>query len=119
MHELPVVESLVQQVRAEAKRLGVAGKVAVVHLKLGALTTFVPAAMTFYFKALTKGTDLESARLEVEEVPVVGACRSCGAALTLEGLPFVCAACGSPDLEMKSGRELVIESLEVRDDGPE
>ena len=117
MHELPVVHSLLEQLRAEAERLGVSGKVAVVHLKLGALTTFVPEAMTFYFEALTKGTDLESARLDVEEVPVAGACRRCGEAVTLEGLPFVCAACGSPDLEITSGRELVIDSLEVRDDG--
>ncbi len=119
MHELPVTQSLVEQVRAEAERLGVAGKVAVVHLKLGALTTFVPEAMTFYFEALTKGTELESARLEVEEVRVAGTCRRCGRELTLEGLPFACAACGSPDLEIVSGRELVIDSFEVEDGGAE
>ena len=68
-------------------------------------------------KALTKGTDLESARLDVEEVPEAGTCRRCGEAVTLQGLPFVCAACGSPDLEITSGRELVIDSLEVRDGG--
>ncbi len=119
MHELPVVQSLVEQLRAEAERLGVTGKVAVVHLRLGALTTFVPEAMTFYFEALTKGTELESTRLEVEEVPVAGTCRRCGEAVKLKGLPFACAACGSPDLEIVSGRELVIDSLEVEDGGAE
>jgi hydrogenase nickel incorporation protein HypA/HybF len=116
VHELPVVNSLVQQLQAEVERLGVAGRVEVVHLKLGALTTFVAEAMTFYFDALTKGTALESARLEVEEVPVAGRCRACGEALTIEGLPFICAACGSPELEITSGRELLIDSLEVRDE---
>jgi hydrogenase nickel incorporation protein HypA/HybF len=115
MHELPVVHSLVEQLRAEAERLGVAGEVAVVHLKLGALTTFVPEAMTFYFEALKAGTDLESARLEIEEIPVAGTCRRCGEAVKLEGLPFACAACGSPDLEITSGRELLIDYLEVKD----
>lgn len=107
---------MVRQLQAEAERLGVAGRVAVVHLKLGALTTFVPEAMTFYFDALTKGTELEAARLEVEEVPVVGRCHGCGEALTIEGLPFICAACGSAELEITSGRELLIDSLEVRDE---
>ncbi len=96
--------------------MGVAGRVTVVHLKLGALTTFVAEAMTFYFDALTKGTALESARLEVEEVPVLGRCRGCGEKLTFEVLPFVCAVCGSPELEITSGRELLIDSLEVRDE---
>jgi hydrogenase nickel incorporation protein HypA/HybF len=117
MHELPVVNSLVEQLRAEAERLGVTGEVAVVHLKLGALTTFVPDAMTFYFEALTKGTELESARLEIEEIPVAGTCRSCGEPVRLAGLPFACAACGSPDLDITSGRELLIDYLEVKDDG--
>lgn len=117
MHELAVVHSLVQQLREEAEGLGVAGEVTVVHLKLGALTTFVPEAMTFYFEVLTKGTELESARLEIEEIPVAGTCRRCGEAVTLEGLPFACAACGSPDLDITSGRELLIDYLEVKDDG--
>lgn len=117
MHELPVTQSLVEQVRAEAERLGVAGRVAAVHLRLGALTTFVPAAMTFYFEALTKDTELEGVELSIEEVPVAGKCGRCGETLALEAPPFLCAVCGSPDLEIVSGRELVIESLEVRDEG--
>jgi hydrogenase nickel incorporation protein HypA/HybF len=116
VHELAVVHSLVEEVRAEVARLGVAGRVAAVRLRLGALTTFVPAAMTFYFDALTQGTELEGATLAIEEVPVAGKCRACGRTLTLAGLPFVCAACGSPDLEIVSGRELVVDALEVTDE---
>ncbi|HUU56685.1 MAG TPA: hydrogenase maturation nickel metallochaperone HypA [bacterium] len=117
MHELGVVNALVEQLRTEVERLGVAGKVTAVNLKLGALTTFVPAAMTFYFEALTKGTELEGVALAVEEIPVAGKCGRCGATLTLEAPPFLCAACGSPDLEIVTGRELLIDSLEVKDDG--
>ena len=117
MHELAVTQSLVEQVGAEVERLGVGGKVTAVHLKLGALTTFVPAAMTFYFEALTKGTELEGVALAIEEIPVAGKCGRCGATLTLEAPPFLCAACGSPDLEIVTGRELVLDSLEVKDDG--
>jgi len=114
VHELAVVDSLVKQLEEEATRLGVVGRVVAVHLKLGALTTFVPDAMTFYFDALTEGTPLEGARLDIEEVSVAGTCRACGAAVTVEELPFVCGACGSPDLEITAGRELVIDGFEVK-----
>jgi hydrogenase nickel incorporation protein HypA/HybF len=117
VHELSVTQSLVEQVRAEAERLGVVGRVVAVHLKLGALTTFVPAAMTFYFEALTKDTELEGVELDIEEIPVAGKCGRCGATLALEAPPFLCAACGSPDLEIVSGRELMIDSFEVRENG--
>ena len=118
MHEVGVVSSLVQQVEAEARRLGVAGRVTAVHLKLGALTTFVPAAMTFCFDALTRGTDLAGAKLVIEEIPAAANCRSCGAAFTLASLPFACAACGSPDIEITAGRELLLDALEVDDEAP-
>jgi hydrogenase nickel incorporation protein HypA/HybF len=114
MHELPVVHSLVEQLQAEVARLGVVGRVRAVHLQLGALTTFVPEALTFYFEALTKGTALEGARLAIEEIPVVGECGSCGQRLEVEAPPFLCAACGSADLKVVSGRELVIDALEVK-----
>jgi len=117
MHELPVTQSLVEQLQAEVARLGVAGRVTSVHLKLGALTTFVPDALTFYFEALTKGTELEGVEVIIEEIPIVGKCGRCGAELTIETPPFLCGACGSPDLEIVSGRELLIDSLEVKDDG--
>jgi len=117
MHELAVVNSLVEQLNAEVQRLGVGGRVTRVHLRLGALTTFVGAAMTFYFDALVKDTPLAGARLEVEEVAVAGTCRGCGAAVTVDAPPFACATCGSPELELTSGRELVIDAIEVRDGG--
>lgn len=106
---------MVEQLQAEVARLGVAGRVRAVHLQLGALTTFVPEALTFYFEALTKGTTLEGARLAIEEIPVVGECRNCGRQLEVEAPPFLCAACGSPDLEVVRGRELLIDALEIRD----
>lgn len=110
-----VVQSLVGEVQKEVVRLGLDGKITAVHLKLGKLTTFVPAAMAFYFDALVAGTPLEGARLIIEEVPVAGRCRTCGAAVTVEDLPFICRSCGSPDLEIATGREVIIDCLEVRD----
>ncbi len=60
---------------------------------------------------------MAGATLMVEEVPVAGTCRACGAAVTIDELPFICRACGAADLEITSGRELIIDALEVRDGG--
>lgn len=116
MHELGVVQSLVEQLSAEVERLGVGGRVRKVHLKLGALTTFVPEAMTFYYDALTPGTPLEGSALAVEEVGVTGACRACGRPFALEAPPFVCPHCGAPDIDVQTGRELLINTIDVADE---
>jgi hydrogenase nickel incorporation protein HypA/HybF len=116
MHELSVVQALVEQVTAEAARLGATGRIRAVYLRLGALTTYVPAALTFYYDALTRDTPLAGSRLEVEEVAVAGSCRACGAPATFTALPFLCPACGAADVDLTAGRELEIYALDVDDD---
>ena len=61
------------------------------------------------------GTALEGAELVMEEVPVVTRCRECGAECTLEKPAFSCQACGSGGIDVISGRELDITSLEMED----
>ena len=51
--------------------------------------------------------------LDIEEVPVRVVCRSCGEGLDLEVPLFVCGACGSADVQVVSGEELCIESMEI------
>lgn len=50
-----------------------------------------------------------------EVVPAAGACRECGQESELAGLPLACPACGSLDLELLRGEELLVDSLELED----
>ncbi len=64
MHELAVVESVVQIVR---ERLGDA-KVVRVRLEVGTLMAIVPDALRFCFDVCTRGTSLDGAALQIDEI---------------------------------------------------
>ena len=112
MHELSLAQSIVEIVRQH-----VAGPqesaVSSVKVRVGALSGVVPESLEFCFSAITHGTPLESARLEIERVPAAGACRTCGRAFDIEGVVFVCPACGGGDVRVASGQELQVVHLEL------
>jgi hydrogenase nickel incorporation protein HypA/HybF len=109
MHELAIAESIV----AIATRHAGDGRVTEVHVQVGRLRQVVPAALEFAFELCTQGTAAEGAALVLEDIPVAGVCRGCGAGSEPEGFPLACPACGSFDLEIVRGEELVVDSLEL------
>ena len=107
MHELAIAESVVSSVLER-----VDGPVSVVRLRVGRLAGVVPDALTFCFELATVGTALEGATLEIEELPGRAHCRTCEQDFSLED-PFLLCSCGSADVELLSGRELSVTSVEV------
>ncbi|UCE28112.1 MAG: hydrogenase maturation nickel metallochaperone HypA [Candidatus Coatesbacteria bacterium] len=116
MHELSVTQSIVDSVLGEMNARGLE-RVGAVHLKLGRMTTFVPDCVKFYYDALTADTALAGSELIIEEVNVTGCCNNCGAELEFEEPFFICPECGSVDIEVLTGREILINALEVPDEG--
>ena len=98
------------------ERLGLA-RVVAVHLKLGRMTTFVPKSIAFYYEALIVDTPLAGSQIIIEEIDVTGRCNNCGHEIAFKEPIFICDDCGSVDIEILTGRELVIESLEIPDEG--
>jgi hydrogenase nickel incorporation protein HypA/HybF len=49
-------------------------------------------------------------------VPAAGCCRACGIESRLDGFPLVCRACGSADVDVIAGEELLVESLDVEEE---
>ncbi len=86
-----------------------------IYLKVGHLRQVVPSALAFSFELVSQGTPVEAAELDLEEVPAAGMCRVCGAESRLESFPLRCAACGGLDIELTSGEELYVESLELEE----
>jgi hydrogenase nickel incorporation protein HypA/HybF len=59
------------------------------------------------------GTGLQDARLDIDEPPGRAYCRDCGDEFGLDD-PIMLCPCGSADLEVLSGQQLRIISVEVR-----
>ena len=111
MHELALADSVVRIARAHAG----GRRVTRVELKVGHLRQVVPSALEFAFGLVAEGTEVEGAELAMEVVPVAGRCHACGAEGPFPQLPFECAACGSFDVELLRGEELLVDALEIEE----
>jgi hydrogenase nickel incorporation protein HypA/HybF len=111
LHELSIAESVVQI----ASRHANGRRVTRVWLKVGHLRQVVPSALAFGFELVAEGTQVEGAELEMENVPATGVCRDCGTESRLQTFPLQCGACGGLDLELLTGEELYVESLELEE----
>lgn len=108
MHELALAESVVATV---LERTG-DQHVTVIRLRVGQLAGVVPDALTFCFELAAAGTPLAGVALEIEDELGRSHCRSCGADFTMHDRLPLCG-CGSADVQLLSGRELTIASVDV------
>ena len=84
-----------------------------VRLRVGALASVVVESLEFCWGIATEGTPLEGSKLVVKTLPVVMRCTKCGD-VELEGVQsFRCPTCGEPCGDLRQGRELEIESIEI------
>jgi hydrogenase nickel incorporation protein HypA/HybF len=73
----------------------------------------VPDALQFAWEMLTEGTELDGCVLDIEHVPAVVACASCSARTTLEWPVMGCGSCGGIDVELLSGEEFQLASIDI------
>lgn len=111
MHELSVALGIIDVATEEAGRHR--GRVAAVHLKLGALSGVVRDALVSAYDLAREGTPLAQAELVVEEISVVAYCPACAAERTPMFPHLLCPTCGTPTPEVVRGRELEVVGLEV------
>jgi hydrogenase nickel incorporation protein HypA/HybF len=72
--------------------------------------------LQFCFGIATEGTPLEGSRLVVNTLPVTIHCEACGADGELESLQsFRCPHCGEPATDVRQGRELEIDAIEIEE----
>jgi hydrogenase nickel incorporation protein HypA/HybF len=113
MHELSVATALVEQVLAVMAREG-AHELVAVTVSVGVLSGVEPDALAFCFPLAIEGTLLQGSRLHLEMVPVQLQCRSCGLVSQPETNWLIrCLACGSGEVEIMAGHDLVLCSMEV------
>ena len=112
MHEM----SLASAVHATALKHAKGRKVKVVSLTVGALRQVVPDSLEFYFEIVGRDTLCDGARLEVEMIPGRVRCEPCQDEWELELPLFRCPHCFQTGVEVLSGNEFQVESIEVEED---
>jgi hydrogenase nickel incorporation protein HypA/HybF len=113
MHEMGIALQIIEIATASIPAQMGSAKVEKVNLKIGKLAAVVPDSLRFCFDIATRDTALAGAELAIEETPVAARCKECNTHWTIDEPAFTCPACGSGSLEVLSGRELDIVSIEV------
>lgn len=112
MHELALCESMLKIIRREAVEHSF-GRVRAVTVELGAFCGVAPESLEFCFRALTRGTLADGARLDLVWLPGQAWCMHCGETVTIAERYDCCPQCGSYELHASGGQELRIRDLEV------
>jgi hydrogenase nickel incorporation protein HypA/HybF len=115
MHEQSIVEALLATVLEKAAE-DKASKILRIYIVAGELSGVVEDSVEFYFGLLGKGTIAEGASLFFSCPPTQVRCRNCATVYTPENMKFICPNCQGTKMEVISGRELFIESMEVEND---
>lgn len=87
-------------------------RVARVNLEIGKLSGVVPDSVRFCFDLVAQDTALEGAQLDIVEPFGRGVCRCCGDESELGEVVVLCP-CGSADVEVLSGQQMRIKSVEL------
>ena len=115
MHELSIVQTLIEQVQEEVQRSGVNGRVTRLELVIGRLSGVNSDAMRFAYEMLAPGTVLQEAELHVTEPGATCVCHDCGARTEIDELAVRCPECGSDEVSIEGGRDLVLQSIDVEE----
>ena len=116
MHEMGIAMQVVEIATASIPEHLKNSRVQGVYLKIGKLSSVVPDSLRFCFDIVSKDSAIAGAVLYIEEIPVTARCKSCDNHWTIDGPAFSCPRCNSGTIELTSGQELDISSIELEDE---
>lgn len=114
MHELAITKGILNFALEEAAKRG-AARVTALTISVGALSGIVPECIETYFELVAEGTLAEGATLTFHRIPAQVRCTDCKAESELPDFRLRCPACTSRKVELLSGREAYIESMEIEE----
>ncbi len=118
MHELSVTQEIVKTVEQAVDNAGRGLRVKSIRIILGRLTGVIPEYIRFYYEMLTEDKPgLAGAEVNIEIQPIVMRCGACGNEYESPDGVNECPECGDAKGNLISGRELLIDSIEVEEIG--
>ena len=112
MHELSITQSILSVVLEKAK-VAQAGKITKINLTIGELSGIVDDCVQFYFDIISKDTIAAEASLSFDRPPTKLRCRNCATTFSPDNPNWACPNCQEQTIEIISGRECYVSSIEV------
>ena len=115
MHEMGIAEKIVEIALASIPEDIENPRIAKMNLRIGKFASVVEDSLRFCFGIIVENTSLADTELIIESVPVLVHCNKCSFEWEVDNPIFKCPECKATDLEMLSGREIDIDSIELAD----
>jgi hydrogenase nickel incorporation protein HypA/HybF len=115
MHELSIAQNILE-IAKEHLPGGASRRVKTIRIRVGESAGIVCDSLEFCFNTVIAGTEMQGSVLEIERVPFVVKCNSCGKTSTNESEIFLCSFCNGNDVTMISGNELLVVAVELIDE---
>jgi len=115
MHEMGIAMQIIEIAKSSIPENAKDKEIFAVNIQAGKLTAIIPDNLKFCFSIATKNTPLEGAILNITEIPVKAKCKKCKYEWTIKGPDFICKKCKNGDIDILSGQELDIISIELKD----
>ena len=116
MHEFSIVSSLIELIERHAADNN-AVRVLRVEVEVGDFSGVEPELFAGVFQTFSScGGLIGGARLVMDIVPTKIKCRVCGEKSPVTDAAFYCIACGSADVDVVEGNDIVLRSLEMESD---
>ena len=114
MHEVGVAEGIIKRVLDVAAENN-AVSVKTIGLKIGSFSGVEPRSLEFALECLKADTLAKDSKVDIEFVIANGVCAECGKSSSPGAFLSVCTHCGSPLLEIVSGKEFEISYIDIED----
>ena len=115
MHEVSIVEALIEQVESEVARSGHGGRVTRLELEIGRLSGVNVDSIRFAYELLGPGSVVDGAEMQIDEPKAVCACASCGKRTEIDELVFECPACGSQQMAVEGGGQMLLRTIDLEE----
>jgi hydrogenase nickel incorporation protein HypA/HybF len=115
MHELSIVEALIDQVRQEVEHTGHHGRVLQLEVSIGRLSGVYADAVRFAFGLLAAGTIVDGAKMVIHEPKPICRCHACHAEVEIDDLVVQCPKCAADEITIEGGRDMMLQSIEIEE----
>jgi hydrogenase nickel incorporation protein HypA/HybF len=109
MHEIALCEGVL----SVALEASVGQPVKRVRVRVGRLQAVVPEVFTQGWEMVTDGTAAAGSSVELVDVPIRVNCPTCHEESDATETPLACMRCGSPNVTVVRGDELLVEEVEM------
>ena len=112
MHEMSIAEGILK-IAVDIMEKNNCSTIGAIGLKVGDMSGVELESLNLAFSVLVRDTPARNALLKIERVPVTAQCNRCLKTFRVEHFNFRCPECDDGVLILKSGRELLVEYVDV------